>query len=223
MFDTQTACVFLCIYVVRRFRACECEALLDDTLGDTLTANKPSALDTVRLERFDLDDAPPAVASARVLRSRRRADGSVMLELGLAVDRLSSALTVTSKVATLGIPLNISMSFQATRLDLRLCLTFTDAAPYVGSLRFSLADMPETTMRIAPEGLGGLNLTDLPGVDAWLKGAVEGALVRTLVEPNSYLWDVEQWWATGKARQAEEERTRVNDAVAAAAAAANGA
>jgi len=34
-----------------------------------------------------------------------------------------------------------------------------------------------------------LSLTDLPGVDAWLKGAVEGALVRTLVEPNSFLWE----------------------------------
>ena len=31
------------------------------------------------------------------------------------------------------------------------------------------AEPPRTTLRIAPEGLGGLSLTDLPGVDAWLK------------------------------------------------------
>ena len=55
----------------------------------------PVAQDSMRLESFELDAAPPGISSARVLRSRRRADGSVMLELGLAAERLSSALTVT--------------------------------------------------------------------------------------------------------------------------------
>ena len=96
---------------------------------------------------------------------------------------------------------------------MRLCLTFINTAPYVGNLRVSLADMPQTSLRISPEGLGGLSLTDLPGVDAWLKGAVEGALVRTLVEPNSYLWEVDEWWATRNAEAAEEERGRVQAAV----------
>jgi hypothetical protein len=39
---------------------------------------------------------------------------------------------------------------------------------------YSRMDMPQTSLRISPEGLGGLSLTDLPGVDAWLKGAIEG-------------------------------------------------
>jgi hypothetical protein len=123
-------------------------------------------LESVQLESFELDDAPPGIASARVLRSRRRADGSVMLELGLSAERLCSALAVTGKVAGLGIPLNISVAFQASRIDLRLCLTFINQPPYVGSLKFSLVDMPETSLRVAPEGLGGLSLTDLPGVGA---------------------------------------------------------
>ena len=186
--------------------------LVHGTLSEALVANTPSILETMTLERFDLSDAPPGLASARVLRSRRRADGSVMLELGVAADELGSSLVVAGKVAGLGIPLHISVDFTAARIDLRLGLTFIDRPPYVGSLKVSLVDMPKTSLRISPEGLGGLSLTDLPGVDAWLRGAVEGALVRTLVEPNAYLWDVAQWWDAGKERQVAEEKARVDAA-----------
>jgi len=46
--------------------------------------------------------APRPCPPARVLRSRRRADGSVMLELGVVADRLCSALVITGRVAGLG-------------------------------------------------------------------------------------------------------------------------
>ena len=66
-------------------------------------------------------------------------DGSVMLEIGLAAERLSSSLAVSGRVAGLGIPLNISVAFTASKLDLRLCVTFLSRAPYVDTLKFSLA------------------------------------------------------------------------------------
>jgi hypothetical protein len=46
---------------------------------------------------------------------------------------------VVSTALALGLPLNISVAFEAQRIDLRLCLTFINTAPYVGNLRVSLA------------------------------------------------------------------------------------
>ena len=55
----------------------------------------------------------------------------------------------------------------------RLSAVLVAAAPYITSLRVALGDMPATQLRIAPEGLGGIDVAELPGVDMWLTGALE--------------------------------------------------
>ena len=72
-------------------------------------------LDAVRVADLSLGPASPVIGAVRVLRSRRRADGSVMLELGLEADALSIQATLAGKLAAVGIPFG-----EAVQVDISL-------------------------------------------------------------------------------------------------------
>ncbi|EEH55852.1 uncharacterized protein MICPUCDRAFT_59714 [Micromonas pusilla CCMP1545] len=78
-------------------------------------------------------------------------------------------MRVDAVVAGLGASLDLRVLFEARDLDAKVSLEFQPSAPFVSRSRVSLMEPPRTSLRIAPEGLGGLSLTDLPGVDGWLK------------------------------------------------------
>ena len=187
--------------------------LVFDAASDKLSAATPAALESAKPRAFAFGDAAPPVDDVRVLRSRRQTNGRVVLELGIRIGAIEGRLDLACALAAVGVPVNVDAAFRAESLDLRLGLVFSDRAPYVETTRVSLAEMPRTRVDLNPEGLGGLSVTDLPGVDAWVQSAVEITLARTVLEPNAHEWDVRGWWER-RGREAEEaEEARVVRAV----------
>jgi Ca2+-dependent lipid-binding protein len=170
-------------------------SLAGNLLSDKLSTAKPSVLDSIHLASFEMKHKPPSCRNVRVLRSRKVFEG-VMLELGVELSDISFNMTIHSKLAQLKIPLKLAVELDATNLLLRTSLLLIDRPPYAGSLKTSFADLPETKLKIIPEGVSGRmgNIAEFPGIDLWIKNSIQDALVKNLLEPNSYTWNIEDFF-----------------------------
>ena len=170
-------------------------SLAGNLLSDKLSTAKPSVLESIHLASFEMNHKPPSCRNVKVLRSRKVFEG-VMLELGVELSDIAFNMTIHSKLAQLKIPLKLAVELDATNLLLRTSVLLIDKPPYAGLLKTSFADLPETKLKIIPEGVSGRmgNIAELPGVDVWIKNSIQDALVENLLEPNSYTWNIEEFF-----------------------------
>lgn len=169
--------------------------LAGNLLSDKLSTAKPSVLDSIHLASFEMNHKPPSCRNVKVLRSRKVFEG-VMLELGVELSDISFNMTIHSKLAQLKIPLKLAVELDATNLLLRSSVLLINRPPYAGLLKTSFADLPETKLKIIPEGVSGRmgNIAEFPGIDVWIKNSIQDALVENLLEPNSYTWNIEEFF-----------------------------
>jgi hypothetical protein len=170
-------------------------SLAGNLLSDKLSTAKPSVLDSIHLASFEMNHKPPSCRNVKVLRSRKVFEG-VMLELGVELSDISFNMTIHSKLAQLKIPLKLAVELDATNLLLRSSVLLINKPPYAGLLKTSFADLPETKLKIIPEGVSGRigNIAEFPGIDVWIKNSIQDALVENLLEPNSYTWNIEEFF-----------------------------
>jgi len=171
-------------------------SLARNVLSEKLMTHKPSLLESIVLEKFEMKHKNPTCGNVKVLRSRNTFEG-VMLELGFEVSDVGFNMNIHAKLSQhLKIPLKLAVELDATNLLLRTTVLLIDRPPYAAYLRTSFADLPQMKIRIIPEGVSGRmgNIAELPGIDVWIKNSVQEALVANLLEPNSYTWNIEEFF-----------------------------
>ena len=125
----------------------------------------------------------------------------VLLELGVQLSNVGFDMFIHSMLTQLKIPLKLVVGVDATNLLLRLSVLLVDRPPYAASLKTSFAGLPETRIKIIPEGARGgklTNIAEFPGIDMWIKNSIQDALVANILEPNAYTWNIEEFFQQSK-------------------------
>jgi hypothetical protein len=180
---------------------------LSAAVSDGLRQKSPPGLEDIALTSLAFDDTPPRLSAPRMLQRSHNADadGELTLTFGLSLlGEVALHLRLAARVSLLRANLSLPVVFRATEADVRVTLAFIQTPPYVRRVRVSLVAPPRIAVICRPFGALGA-LGDV-GVDLWVKGALEGALRRLLVEPNGHEWDVERWWLEQKKREREREQ-----------------
>jgi hypothetical protein len=183
-------------------------ATLSSAVSDGLRQKCPPGLEDISLSSLSFDSAPPRLTSPRALRSQHHdADGETTLAFTLSlVGDVGLLLRLAARVSLLRATVQLPIAFRASEADVNVALTFMQVPPYVRLVRVSLMAPPRIAVSCRPFGaLKVVDVTDIPGVDAWVQGAVVNALRRILVEPAGHEWDILDWWIAeeGKRRAAE--------------------
>jgi hypothetical protein len=167
------------------------------SLCEKLEQQRPVVLDKIQIADFALSKRPPAASAIRVIRSESQADGNNVVELAISSSGVGFSFLVDAKLK-LGIPFKIAVNFEAANLEARVSIVFIRHAPFAKCIRLSLADVPKTSLQIKPEGLSGIDVADLPGIDIWIRSAIEKATVTQVLEPNALYYDSEKHWNNRK-------------------------
>lgn len=167
------------------------------SLCEKLQQQRPVVLDKIQITDFALSKRPPAASAIRVIRSETQADGNTAVELAISSSGVGFSFLIDAKLK-LGIPFKIAVQFEAANLEARVSVVFIRHAPFAKCVRLSLADVPKTSLQIKPEGLSGVDVADLPGVDIWIRSAIEKATVTQVLEPNALYYDAEKHWNNRK-------------------------
>ena len=179
---------------------------LAGAVSDGLKSKRPAGLDDWSLAALTLEDTPPRLSAPHILRSgaSRKAD-ETMLAFGMSiVGDVTLRMQLTATVSLLRTKLTLPVTLRASAADVTVALAFIRSPPYVRTVRVSLLAPP----RISAQ-LGGVNFTDIPGIDAAVQGVLDMALRKMLVAPNGHLWDIETWWEAeqlNKARSVNAQR-----------------
>jgi hypothetical protein len=180
-------------------------AALSSAVSDGLRQKCPPGLEDISLTSLSFDSAPPRLTSPRAVSAlHNAADDEVTLSFAVSlVGDVGLLLRLAARVSLLRATVQLPIAFRASEADVNVRLTFIQVPPYVRLVRVSLMAPPRIAVSCRPFGaLKVVDVTDIPGVDAWVQGAVVSALRRILVEPAGHEWDVLGWWV------AEEEKRR---------------
>jgi len=166
---------------------------VQDGTSEHLDKQRPAMLDKIKVVNFALSERPPAASAIRVIKSERQADGNLVVELAISSSGVGFSFLIDAKLK-LGIPFKINVNFEASSLEARVSVVFIRHAPFAKCIRLSLADVPKTSLQIKPEGLSGVDVADLPGIDIWIRSAIDKATVTRVLEPNAIIYDSESHW-----------------------------
>ena len=172
---------------------------LASAVSDGLKNKRPAGLDDWSLLELTLEDTPPRLSAPHILRTgASRSADETMLAFGMSiVGDVALRMQLTATVSLLRTKLTLPVTLRASAADVTVALAFIRSPPYVRTVRVSLLAPP----RISAQ-LGGVNFTDIPGIDAAVQGVLDMALRKMLVAPNGHLWDIETWW------EAEQQKAR---------------
>ena len=174
-------------------------------VSDGLRQRRPAGLDEWNLCSLLLEDTPPRLSAPHILRSgTSRSADETLLAFGMSiVGDVALRMQLTATVSLLRTKLTLPVTLRASAADVTVALAFIRSPPYVRTVRVSLLAPP----RISAQ-LGGVNFTDIPGIDAAVQGVMDMALRKILVAPNGHTWDIETWWEAEqlKARSMSAQR-----------------
>eukprot|EP00854_Cymbomonas_tetramitiformis_P008734 gene8734-10355_t len=169
--------------------------LLLNILERVLRRVRPAFLETLELTKFDLGTRAPQFSAIRVFQSGDNDEETkVEFDVDLSTTDLSIILSTKLGNNKLGLPVKVYASDLLVKGRLRLGFQFLDHAPYVKSLRIAFTSVPFYSLSIKPMATKGVDITDLPLLDTWLKGLLDNVFSRFLVEPNPIIWRVQNWW-----------------------------
>ena len=174
---------------------------LAGAVSDGLKHRRPAGLDEWSLRSLTLEETPPRLSAPHILRTAAAGNAEqTMLAFGMSiVGDVTLRMELTATVSLLRTKLTLPVTLRASAADVTVALAFIRSPPYVRTVRVSLLAPP----RISAQ-LGGVNFTDLPGIDAAVQSVMDMALRKMLVEPNGHVWDIETWW------EAEQLKARGN-------------
>ena len=187
--------------------------LLSAAVADGLRQRLPPGLDSIALLSLTFDTTPPPrVSSPRALRTSRRGaeQHDVTFALSL-VGEVALLVRLAARVSLLRATVQLPVAFRASEADVTVTVSFMEDAPFVRRVRVSLQGQPRVTVSCRPFGaLKLMDVTELPGVDGWVQGAVEHALRSTLVAPAGHEWDVLGWWRAEQQRKSDTRLARTS-------------
>ncbi|CAM6104983.1 unnamed protein product [Calypogeia fissa] len=154
---------------------------------------KPWTAKKVVLQKLYLGKNPPVFTLFRA--GRNPTDGDhLVLEMAMNFSSskdMQAALAVQMrKRLGFGIWTSIHISNIQIEGNLKVGIRFTKGWPMVERLRISFANAPIIRMVATPVFSHGVDVTDLPGIAAWLDKMIVDALEQSLVEPNLLVVDV---------------------------------
>ena len=168
-------------------------------LNEKLDENCPSFLESIALDEFDLGAMAPMVRSARCYLGGME-DGvpETKLELDVELNTVDLKCILSAKLGgkNFAVPvvrLVASDVFISGKLRLGLGWTERPGGPYLKFLRVTFIDMPSYGLSIRPFAKVFADFGELPLINAWLDSVIKSALWY-VVEPQTYLWDLEEWW-----------------------------
>jgi hypothetical protein len=179
---------------------------LASAVSDGLRQKTPPGLDDIALVSLEFDAEPPRLSPPRMLHTHgvAKAGGQLTLSFGLSLlGDVGLRLRLAARLSLLRARIVLPVDFRASEADVTVSLVFLQSPPYVRSVRVSLLAPPRIGISCRP--FGAVDVTDIPGVDAWVQGALEGALRRLLVAPAGHTWDIEAWWLEEQRRKAAAE------------------
>ena len=179
----------------------------------------PKMLSELRLARFRLGRTPPALADLHVLtgaqsgsggggdggRSARggaqassqtsqaqqentAGDHATVVDIELVADMPELFAELTGREAKLGIPVRLTLSGATVKGRVRVRLEWLPWPPHMRLLTVQFLTPPEINFVVS-------GATDIPGVEAWLRAAIDKMVRSTLVAPHEVRWDAEAFWA----------------------------
>ena len=172
---------------------------LAGAVSEGLRHRRPPPLDEWSLDSLTLEDTPPRLSAPHILRSGASTSADeTMLAFGMSiVGDVALRMQLAATVSLLRTKLTLPVTLRASAADVTVALAFIRSPPYVRTVRVSLLAPP----RISAQ-LGGVNFTDIPGIDAAVQGVLDMALRKILVAPNGHTWDIATWW------EAEQQKAR---------------
>jgi len=173
------------------------EQKVEKTVSERLAAQMPLVFDSCSVVDFKLSELPPMATAIRVIKSQQLPDGNVVLELAISATRTELGFGIKAKLK-LGIPLEIDVKFKAEKLEVRISVVYMKTAPFAKTVRLSLADVPQTSLNI---NHNGVDIEKLPGVDLWIRTAIEKLTVTRLLEPNAIIYHCDLHWRKHQARR----------------------
>lgn len=176
------------------------EQKVEKTVSDRLALQTPLIFDSCSVVDFKLSELPPMASAIRVIKSQKLPDGNVALELAISATRAEFGFGIKAKLK-LGIPLKIDCAFKAEKLEGRVSVVYTKTAPFAKTVRLSLADVPHTSLNI---NHNGVDIEKLPGVDLWIRTAIEKLTVTRLLEPNAITYNCDLHWRKHQANARRE-------------------
>ena len=166
-------------------------------VGDALARRPPpKMLAELRLAKFRLGSAPPALVDVHVLHGRGPKDEKpdlpnlqhcTVVDIEMVADMPDLRVELSGREAKLGIPVKLVLSGACVRGRVRVRLEWLPWPPHMRLLGVQFLGPPQINFSVS-------GATDIPGVEAWLRGAIDRLVRSTLVAPNEVTWDAEAFW-----------------------------
>lgn len=168
--------------------------LVRDLLQWTFESLDLPFVSKIELSEFRLGTCAPLIKTSRTFAGT---DDEMIVEWDLTWQLEDSVILVSAMFghgAVVPIPIRVRLS--DVRLDGNLRLTFTwirvQGGPYVRSLRVSFVGLP--TYDFSLKIFGAINLNEVGMINQSVRRLVDDFFRSSLVEPEGYFWDVNEWW-----------------------------
>lgn len=168
--------------------------LVRDLLQWTFESLDLPFVSKIELSEFRLGTCAPLIKTSRTFAG---IDGEMIVDWDLTWQLEDSVVLVSAMFghgAVVPIPIRIRLT--DVRLEGNLRLTFTwmrvQGGPYVRSLRVSFVGLP--TYDFSLKIFGAINLNEVGMINQSVRRVVDEFFRSSLVEPEGYFWDVNEWW-----------------------------
>ncbi|XP_022854017.1 C2 domain-containing protein At1g53590-like isoform X1 [Olea europaea var. sylvestris] len=157
---------------------------------------KPWTVKDAAVQHLYLGRSPPIFTEMRVL-PESNGDDHLVLELGMnfcTADDMSAIIVVKLR-KRLGLGMRAKLHLLGMHVEGKVLIgvKFLPYWPFLGRLRVCFAEPPYFQMTVKPIFPHGLDVTELPGIAAWIDNILALAFEQTLVQPNMLVVDVEKF------------------------------
>lgn len=159
----------------------------------------PSFLESIQIDEFDYGAMPPVIKTARCYQGGFVGDTpETKIEWDLDLHTIDFKVILSARLGGKRVKFPLlrliaSDIFVSGKLRLGLGWCEIPGGPYLKFLRVSFLDTPKYGLSLRPYSSVAFDLAELPLLDKWVQNMLGNAL-NAIVEPNNYLWDIEEWW-----------------------------
>jgi hypothetical protein len=171
-------------------------AMIVSNLEYQLAALKVPGVGSMTFERFSLGKTPPKFMTFKVMPSKAQNRDEFILDLQI---KYVSDSNIVLKIQVGGgvISMPVPIQLQDLQLDgvLRLEVSLQGRSPYVNKLKVCFVEQPKLAFTLKP--LKGLDLMDVPGLQAAIIRTVDGLIKWAMVWPVKIIVPLDEWYGSG--------------------------
>ena len=169
----------------------------------------PSFLESIQIDEFDYGAMPPVIKTARCYQGGYEGNTPERkIEWDLDLHTIDFKVILSARLGGKRVKFPLlrliaSDVFVSGKLRLGLGWCEIPGGPYLKFLRVSFLDTPKYGLSLRPYSSVAFDLAELPLLDKWVQNML-GDAINAIVEPNNYLWDIEEWWWRDEEMPVEE-------------------